>query len=114
MKNKIIKWLGGFTAAELYEAVTKEKTTADKQGYKRGFNEGYQKGKARLQKSPGWFRDQIHKKLNFVFGTDKYGKNAQFRWLRQHTRRSSHMSEMNMDELRELNALLDEMIPKEN
>lgn len=90
----------------------RELQRSSESGYSAGYKNGYEKGKKRLMRTPGWLRDEIHKKLDLMFKNDNMGNKARYRWLKKHSLTTSHMSEMNMSELVKVNELLDSIIGK--
>lgn len=114
MKKWLIKKLGGYTHHDLTDAVNRTQRASTKLGYEQGYTnghkEGFAKGRKALQHTPGWLRKEVHRKLDLMFENDKFGSRARYRWLKQHSLTTSHMSKMSFDELQKVNKLLSETI----
>lgn len=88
MKQWLIKLLGGYTSQELESIKTTE--------YNRGRNSVNQQ---RKKYSFGWLKQQIHKNLDIIFPPSKEFDRARYRWLKENTLTTDHISKMSYDEL---------------
>lgn len=107
MKTWLIKKLGGFTLEELQDSNKRVQQSAGKFGYSRGFKAGIEHEQKNKNKSYGWLKSEIHRKLDIMFPGKEFNK-ARFRWLRDHTT-TSHIKDMNYEELTRINELLGEL-----
>ena len=112
MKDWLIKKLGGYSQLE-WSNLCKLRDQLNKQQYDCGFADGLKKGKEKLKRTPGWLKQEVHRKLDLMFKKDSFSDRARYRWLKQHSLTTSHMSEMSYDELSKINKLLDETIGSE-
>ncbi len=72
---------------------------------------GIETGRTQIRRSPGWLRSEIHERLNQLFPGKDYD-HSRYRWLKNHSMTTSHMSQMRRGELlsvyHELGRLLEE------
>lgn len=109
MIDWLIKKLGGFTLKEVQDATSRAQKSAAKLGYDNGHKEGFKKGRKALEHTPGWLKKEVHRKLDLMFKKDGFSDRARYRWLKEHSLTTSHMSEMGFNELMKVNKLLDEV-----
>jgi ABC-type sulfate transport system substrate-binding protein len=99
MKDRIIKLLGGYTKKEVEQIRSYE--------YRRGrFDKSKNKTIPQLKKL-------IHQKLDIIFPPTKEFDRARYRWLRQNTLTTEHISKMGHKELKLVNNKLKKIL-KEN
>lgn len=76
---------------------------------KDAFDRGVKSVQQQAQRSPGWLRSEIHRRLNLLFPGKEYDR-ARYRWLRSHSLTTEHMSQMKYDELKLVNKKLGELL----
>lgn len=108
LKTWIVKKLGGYTQFEYTEQIRLHKI--DK---KESYDRGYSEGNKRKQRTPGWLKQEVHRKLDLMFKHDNASDRARYRWLDKHSLTTSHMSKMSYEELVQTNKMLDEVLKGE-
>jgi hypothetical protein len=98
-RYQLIKELGGYTPEEMQNGRIAE----------------YERGRAAINQerkrySYGWLKKEIHRKLDFIFPPSKELDHARYRWLKNNTMTTNHISAMDYDELVATNKRIDDMM----